>query len=67
MGRVTGRRHATSEPDLAALDHSASLSRGEWMATAIGTSLLWGALFLCSAALIAFVVGGYGVRTRRVR
>ena len=54
-------------PDLSSLDHSASLSRGEWMAAAIGTSLLSGALFLCSAALLAFVVGGYGVRTRRLR
>ena len=54
-------------PDLGGLDHSASLSRGEWIASFVGSSTLYGLLLLGVAAVLAALVGGYGIRTRRLQ
>ncbi|MCZ6574327.1 MAG: hypothetical protein O7C98_14310 [Planctomycetota bacterium] len=54
-------------PDLGGLDHSASLSRGEWMASSVGSSTLYGLLLLGVAAVLAALVGGYGIHTRRLQ
>ncbi len=53
-------------PDLSGLDHTASLSRGEWMAASVASSTLYGLLLLGVAAVLAALVGGYGIRTRRL-